>query len=311
MRRGLAGRDQRTAEDPRGDPAKEGRSEHRVGGDQCGPRAWGGRSPDRQGNVGGRTAVVQEVRLARSGARQAIRRLPECRDHGVPEPRPVRQRADAAGAKPLRPHCGGLGLHRVAGNDPAEGALTGRLDVLGELVAGAEERLHQVDRAAGRGDLKHPRFVRDRDREPAGARVEVAKVGDRRRVLGRLPGVRGGHRRAPASPGATPRRVVQIHRAHRQLAHLSVRVSEGELGAADHVAALGRLGAAQRHADVDRHVLARLDSRARRGAAGDDQRQGGKHGVAATIRSTRRARAAGRASSRAASHQPKNGEATS
>ena len=232
VRRGLAGRDLRTAEDPGGDPAEEGRSEHRVGGDQRLPRARGDVALDRHGNVGGGAAVVEEVRLARSGAGQAGRGLPErrrpsCRRTAT---RPTARRRcarQAASPRPRRPSActASLGITRPKVRSPLGWTSSGSWS-----PAPRNGCTRSTAPLAGETCSIRASFViGSENRRRAG--VEVAEVGDRGRVLGRLPGVRGGHRRAPASAGATPGRVVEVHGAHRQLAHLSAGVGERQLGA--------------------------------------------------------------------------------
>ena len=94
----------------------------------------------------------------------------------------------------------GLALRDVGGDHAPERPHAARLRRLRDLVA-AERLAGQVLGAAPRRHLKQPGLVGDRQRRPGRAGVELADVGDRGRVLGRLAGVGAGGGGVPAAPG--------------------------------------------------------------------------------------------------------------
>ena len=76
-------------------------------------------------------------------------------------------------------------LHRVAGHDPGVRADAGRVVLLRLAGRRAGAARGEPDGGARRADLRDPEPVQDRDRDRAGARVELADVADRGRVRDR------------------------------------------------------------------------------------------------------------------------------
>jgi hypothetical protein len=76
----------------------------------------------------------------------------------------------------------------VGGDDAPVGALAGRVVLVGLALVGALGA-GQADVGVRRRDLQDAGLVEDRERDRRGARVELAEVDDRRRVLRGLAGV--------------------------------------------------------------------------------------------------------------------------
>ena len=275
---------------------EERRSDQRVRGDQ-GLASAGREVASHLGrHVGGGAPVEEKVGVP--AARQARGRRAERFHQHVPEPRPVGHGRHALRPQALRPCRGGPSLRPVARDHPPEGALAGGLDVHRDLVPGAEVGLNQVDgRARGR-DLQDAGLVGDRQRESRRSGVEVPYVRDRGRVLGGPASVGRRDRAAPSRASCRGRRC----RPGSGREPRAPRPSRGRrrAPAAPRPRRRGRSRfrrPAQRHADVDGHVLAGLDSSARRGAPGYEP-----------------ARASAAAPARAlpgGSAYPRNGDATS
>ena len=72
--------------------------------------------------------------------------------------------------------------------------------------------------------------------------------------------------------------LVEVDRVDPELAGLVVCVGERQPCAVDDVSAAGRLRATERHADVDVHMLPRLEAGAAGGTAGEPGREPDEHG---------------------------------
>ena len=174
---------------------------------------------------------------------------------------------NALGAELANPPCRRLPLRLVVRDHAAEGSLAALLLEVGNLL-GAEVRADEVDgRARGR-DLEQRRLVGDRYGGSGSARLEVADVGDRGRVLGRLAGVGADLGGAPAGTRAAAGCVVEVDGADPEPADVPARSIQRHARAVGDVLPVGAAGPAERHADVDVHrALARLDRGVARTAA--------------------------------------------
>ena len=140
-------------------------------------------------------------------------------------------------------------LDVIGRHDARVRALSGRVVLLRRTLAAGAGVLRQLERRVRRADLNQARLVDDRDRDRRRARVELAQVGDRRLVLGRLAGVRGHRARLPLA--GRRRRVVERDVLDRVLADLAAGFLQRDLLAVDHRLGLRPVVALQRQAGVD------------------------------------------------------------
>ena len=140
------------------------------------------------------------------------------------------------------------GLDVVGGDDAPEGALAGRVVLVGLALVGALGA-GQADVVFDGRDLQDAGLVDDRDRDRRGARVELAEVGDRRLVLRGLARVRRDLARLPLA--GRGRGVVERDVLDRELADLAAGLLQGELLAVDDGLRLRPRVALQRQARVD------------------------------------------------------------